>query len=255
MDVEKHPLLQLPAEKQRDLANLVDSDEIDAVAQKTGYSRRQVLGILAALGTSAAVGGFTISEMIGVVEAAASTSDSDGNVGLPGDRVDVFSESIDNAGTLSTDSIDIDGTYHYAGDDSELTNVLSNVSEGDTVILGNADYTTDRTFSTRGLTLKGSGAGNRGTRVDASWVSDSRVTFRDIGNIVGSASIELSRQSRLVKCYGDGSTPITVSGDAVLIEGCHLVDVTFQSGTSNGLVDSCILTSVTDNGSNTTGDT
>jgi len=105
MNAEEHPLLQLPKDKQRDLANLVESDELNEVAEKTGYSRRQILGLLASLGAGAAVGGFSVNELVGVVEAAADTADSDGNVGLPGDRVDVFAEGIDASGEIGAGSV------------------------------------------------------------------------------------------------------------------------------------------------------
>jgi len=106
MNAEEHPLLQLPKDKQRDLANLVESDELNEVAEKTGYSRRQILGLLASLGAGAAVGGFSVNELVGVVEAAADTADSDGNVGLPGDRVDVYAEGIDASGEIGAGSVD-----------------------------------------------------------------------------------------------------------------------------------------------------
>ncbi len=53
--------------------------------------RREILSVL----VGGAAGGAALAVGTGEVEAAASTSDSDGNVGLPSDRVDVFADGID----------------------------------------------------------------------------------------------------------------------------------------------------------------
>jgi len=109
MDTTENPLLSLSREKQQTLVDLAESDELDNLAESTGLSRRQLLGIGIGLLGSATVGGLSAQEMIQEVKADASTTDSDGNVGLPGDRVDVFAESADISGTLSTDSATIEG--------------------------------------------------------------------------------------------------------------------------------------------------
>jgi len=98
----EHPLLQLSPEKQSQLVDLVENGEIDAISEATGLSRRQILQVGAALGVGSVAGGLSASELVRKVRADASTSDGDGNVGLPGDRVDVFAEGVD-ANSVNTD--------------------------------------------------------------------------------------------------------------------------------------------------------
>lgn len=62
-----------------------------------GFTRREAIKLVGLVAGGMALGG-AITE---VVSAQASTSDSDGNVGLPGDRVDVFADGVD-ANSVST---------------------------------------------------------------------------------------------------------------------------------------------------------
>lgn len=59
-----------------------------------GLSRRQALTAVAAIASGATIGG-ALREAVGVASAAASTSDSDGDVGTPSSRVDVFADAVD----------------------------------------------------------------------------------------------------------------------------------------------------------------
>lgn len=58
-------------------------------------SRRDALKVAGALGLGGVVGGAGGASMFGTAAGGASTSDSDGNVGLPGDRVDVYADGVD----------------------------------------------------------------------------------------------------------------------------------------------------------------
>jgi len=165
----EHPLLQLSPEKQSQLVDLVENGEIDAISEATGLSRRQILQVGAALGVGSVAGGLSASELVRKVRADASTSDGDGNVGLPGDRVDVFAEGVDansvNTGeerigsTSSPLSIEqktatLDGTdsttWVNVGDSSRdiaraaaivMGHVPGNPStDGVEIFLGNADF-------------------------------------------------------------------------------------------------------------------
>jgi len=155
---------------------------------------------------------------------------------------------------LEADSATVDNTYHYAGDDAELDTVLQSVGEGDTILLGNSTFSTNRTFDTRGLTLSGTGHFNRGTIIDGDWVLNNHIIIENIGSISNNGSLELAFTGAVADGnYGNGNT-ITVSGDDCKVLGWDTVFVTFESGTTGGLVDSCTTTSVTDNGTNTVGD-
>jgi len=133
MATEENPLLSLSADKQRQLANLVEDGDIEQISEQTGLSRRQVLGIGGALLASAGVGGLTADQIVQAVKADASTTDSDGNVGLPGDRVDVYADGIDST-SLSTDDQTINTSLSYSGHD--IGAILEATSSGTRVEKG-----------------------------------------------------------------------------------------------------------------------
>lgn len=111
-----------------------DGEDPEDVAKRIhqnarGVSRRELLGGAGALGLGAAMGGSGAMAATGKASADASTSDSDGNVGLPSDPVDVFAEGIDS-NSVSTDRIATrsrpssaivynggDGNFYADGDD------------------------------------------------------------------------------------------------------------------------------------------
>jgi hypothetical protein len=90
--------------------------DVDAIAQETGTSRRQVLQVIAAVGVGSIAGGVSVSQLVAEAQAQASTSDNDGNVGTPSDRVDVFSDGIDS-NTIDTGEVD---SATYIGEEGNL---------------------------------------------------------------------------------------------------------------------------------------
>jgi len=105
MEQTENPLLSLSSEKQQQIVDLVDNGDIEQIAEKGGMTRRQVLQVAVALGAGATAGGYSVDQIIGEARAAADTSDSDGNVGLPGDRVDLFAEGADISGTATANQV------------------------------------------------------------------------------------------------------------------------------------------------------
>jgi len=95
--------------------------DVDAIAQETGTSRRQVLQIIAAVGVGSIAGGVSVSQLVSEAQAQASTSDSDGNVGTPADRVDVFADGVD-ASVIDTE------VGRITSDSTEVINVPSGVA-------------------------------------------------------------------------------------------------------------------------------
>jgi hypothetical protein len=92
------------------MAELKDEDiefiqELRKAREQGHINRRQALGLLAGVGIGGAAGALGT----GAVKADASTSDSDGNVGLPGDRVDVFGDGVD-AVSLSAEDLSFSDT-------------------------------------------------------------------------------------------------------------------------------------------------
>jgi hypothetical protein len=59
-----------------------------------GLSRRQALTAVAAIASGATIGG-ALREAVGAASAGPSTSDTDGDVGMPSNRVDLFADGVD----------------------------------------------------------------------------------------------------------------------------------------------------------------
>lgn len=109
------PLADLSVEEQRALVEL-------AQARVDGrVNRRDVL----AGGAGAALGAAGLAGLVGGAQADASTSDGDGNVGTPSNRVDVFSDGID---TVSIDTIAEQDIYVYAESGDLLQTIDPSVS-------------------------------------------------------------------------------------------------------------------------------
>jgi len=87
---------ELPQQQWNDLQTLLaDVDDVD----ESDVSRRDILKVISALGVGAVAGGLSTSQLVDAVSAAASTTDNDGNVGAPNNRVDVFADGI-NANSI-----------------------------------------------------------------------------------------------------------------------------------------------------------
>lgn len=178
-----------------------------------------------------------------------------------------------DTGTLQADSVDSSsmsvesasikkqaGTHHWAAEydgstaEKRLDNALAAASVNDVVVL-EGQYSNDRTITTS-CTIRGTGVNNSTNarvRDNAVWTIDAddctleRVRFDSGAELV----VDGPRVNiRDVYEVGDG---ITINNDKCSIVGMMHGDVTFSSGTSRGLVDSCVGVSVTDNGSNTVG--
>lgn len=154
---------------------------------------------------------------------------------------------------FETDDIVLNDEWYYAADDAALDNVLTQVGEGDAIILGNSDFSKNRTVTTDGLEFKGTSRETRGAVISGTWdFSAARATtFKQISRISGTLTVD--SLSLVSDCEAFGGE-IIVSGSTVVIHGLAQGTVTFQSGTSSGIVDASALVSVTDNGSNTVGD-
>jgi len=190
--------------------------------------------------------------------------------------LDAQNNDISNVGALTADSVNTDkgdinhglvrgrngeridaAKFDGADADARLDAALTAALDGNIVYLEDATYTADRTIN-NSLTIIGTGGTALvadGTNLDAAtWtVSES---CRIVGvNAGASSEFVLDRfLSTLEMGNYSTATAITVSDDICKILACDAGAVTFQSGTSGGLIDSCRGTSVTDNGTNTVGD-
>ena len=139
-----------------------------------------------------------------------------------------------------------------AGDvDARLDATLSKATDGDTVELEpDVTHTDSRTIS-KNLLLESSG-------VSAAALFDSAVTFdseiktqgvRFNGDVTVNADLTEITAARM-----GGAASFTVSANNFIFTNNSFGSVTFESGTSGGVVDSCTQTTVADNGTNTVGD-
>jgi len=257
-----------------------DDDQPEDVAQKVasavgGVTRREMLAGAGILGGGALLGGGGTAALTGNAQAAASTVDGDGDIGTPDNPEDVYADAVavfdgasnqigsfDETGitTPSVDTEQVSSGTHYAGahagssPDARLGNALSAASDGDTIVLENATYVTNRTFTTAArLNALGSDVSG-GSTLDAQWTFDVRAWVNGI-RLEGSGEIVLNQNySSVLTRVSSGNAP----GVQVNADGCRISsfnhDVVFASGTSGGLVDFSVDVNVTDNGTNTVGD-
>jgi len=253
----------------------LDEDELDALIElaqaraNSSMTKRDFLKAAGVLGTGAVLGGGAASELTGDAQAAASTTDGDGDIGTPANPEDVYADalavfdgannqigSFDETGietpSVNTDDVSIgpNSEIRFAADDAELDTKLSNAADGELIILGNAEFSTNRTVSNQ-LTFLGTS--QTGPDISGTWtLNDTQIVLRGLGI---SGTIEMDNILCKIKGCNLFEASINVNADRCgVVNGCSDGAVTFASGTSGGLADSLIDTSVTDNGSNTVGD-
>jgi hypothetical protein len=174
---------------------------------------------------------------------------------LPADLdVDTFSANSVETEQLATDYL-YAGSYNGSDADARLDNALAAASDGDEIYLEKATYSADRSIS-QSIDFQGPSSYALGSAIGSgtTWTLDNKVSLYKI-RVQGSVVVSGSR-CRVGQLYGQGS--IDISGNTAILtelngEGGPMT-VTFQSGTSGGIVDSSSFISVTDSGSNTVGD-
>ena len=166
-----------------------------------------------------------------------------------------------DAGSANVGQIDIatttiivssDGWQSVSGSDPDdrLSNALDAASTGDKIHLENATYTTNQTISDRVLVT---GTGH--TELDADWTIDNRAHLTHFRVSVDNPEITIASDNAIISnLMRFGVANITINENNALLYAINNADVTFEDGTSGGLVDTSIDTSVTDNGNNTVGD-
>jgi len=146
-------------------------------------------------------------------------------------------------------------TASFSGSDPDtrLDNALSAAADGDTILLEDATFNADRTVS-KDTELVGSGGGFSGVNIsNCTWTFSSPVSLR---NVVVSANVSLDINAVgciITQCELGGLSSVSVSEDRFRFVNNEGGDLTFGSGTKNGIVDACTNTTVTDNGGNSVG--
>jgi len=146
MSTGENPLLELSSDKQAELVQLVENGNLDSIAEATGIDRRTVLQIGAALSVGSIAGGLSARELVQEARAAADTTDGDGNVGLPGDRVDVFAEAIDS-NSVSTESAEVTNLVDSTVNQQLLNFPIPNAGDVNFEVFSGAVSTTDVTIA------------------------------------------------------------------------------------------------------------
>jgi len=154
----------------------------------------------------------------------------------------------------------IGSEHRYAGGcdgadaDARLDNALNDANPDDTIYLESADYTDDRTISTVHQFV-GTSVEANGARISGTWTISAGGTAMDHIRLNGSGVLDVDSDNvQYRNSIMNGNGDVILGGDQNAVLNVAFANVTFESGTSNGLVDGCANASVTDNGSNTVGD-
>jgi hypothetical protein len=111
--MDKHALGDVDSDALARLAKLGEAltdEQVDELVQLSEdrqdgkKSRREFAKAVGALGLGGLLGGGGAASMTGTAKADASTTDADGNVGRPNNRVDVFADGV-NSKTVNTGSL------------------------------------------------------------------------------------------------------------------------------------------------------
>ena len=150
------------------------------------------------------------------------------------------------------------GLIHFAGDypggsnDERLNAALDEANSGDVIFLETGSYDSDRTIDVAVELNGGAIPGFSDRQVFGDWTLDAAVRLKNIR--FDEANINLvSDFARITDCRGRAGMHITVSVDECIILGLEIGTVTFESGTSGGIINNSIRVSVTDNGDNEVG--
>jgi hypothetical protein len=165
--------------------------------------------------------------------------------------------TLDSSG-LQTQKIDDDRLYAGAfpgGDaDQRLSNALSSASAGSVINLEATTYFSDITIS-KDMILEGCATTTiKSTRVEATWTFTRPIIIRN-AHFDSSATVNINSEDCCIMDVRNDTNPqINVNADAFRYVNCRRGIVNFASGTTLGIVDSCVETVVNDNGTNTVGD-
>jgi hypothetical protein len=172
-----------------------------------------------------------------------------------GGDLDAGGNSLTNAAGLEAETIADDYLYTGAFDgsdpDARLDNALNAAVDGTTIYLERGVYNANHTVSNR-VTLTGLGTDISGTKIGST--IDLTASNIVLGTVRLTGTLNVSGYTCILKDAFALNGSVNVSGGRFRMYGCHKGNVTFQSGTSSGIVDACSETVVTDNGANTVGD-
>jgi hypothetical protein len=223
-------------DKTRQLENRID--KLESTIEKMMPSRRDALK----MGGAALVGGAAMSGT------ASAGTNQKGTIGAsPNDLVDIESEDINNADTITTKSLvtqNVNSGYVYAGafpgsdPDARLTSCLnsSEVSGGETVFLENDDYLANRSIETA-VNLVGTSSVRFGT---------------GISGVITLSSTEINIRNVALRDPSLNVGEIVLDGGPFarhLVSNVVFGNITINSGTEKSIVALCRDVGITDNSS------
>jgi len=174
---------------------------------------------------------------------------------LNGSDIDFQQSDLSNIASASIEQIGSErhyaGAYDGADADERLDAAIAGSSESDIIYLESADYNDARTISSRRI-FKGTNPRAGGSNINDSW--DLADGFTELHDANFDSLTITGDECRVTGCRTSTSGSVTVSANEFFYIENRGGVITFEAGTEFGIVDSCTLTQVTDNGSNTVGD-
>ena len=171
------------------------------------------------------------------------------NVDLDGN--DLISGGSGEFTALEAESIDIGPTHIGVKDDAGLSDALNNANYGDVIVLAPNQYVNDYSIQEQ-VTIKGERIAANEPRFEGTITVDSTSNFVGV-SFSGSLTVNADR-CVITRCNPFSTTEINWFGNQGSFINSRGGSITFGSDTSRNIVDGCVLTSVTDNGTNTVGD-
>ena len=147
------------------------------------------------------------------------------------------------------------GAFDGTSATDRLNNALNALTEGTIIFVEGTTYSTDTTIPKRRRLVRSGVWPLDSSTVDAAtWTINEGVLIDGISLTDTAEFVFSGANSKYINSHNAGSATISVNSDFLIMTGVKNGNVTFASGTSSGVVDSCVSVSVTDNGSNTVGD-
>ena len=152
---------------------------------------------------------------------------------------------------VSTECVDIDSSIYSASSGSDLESIQSDANEVRLLGPVESDITLTDDIVVRGVNWSNA---NSGSYIDATVDLDGSIALLNL-RMFGASEFNINEQRCTIQqSFGTTATEITVNADDFIYVGNYRGSITFEEGTSGGVVDGCSDTEVTDGGDNLEGD-
>jgi len=226
-------------------------EQLESTVEKLMPSRRDALRMGAA-GLAGAAGLGAASQ-----SADASTG-SAGTIGSTSDRPDLLADDVETR-SIADDYL-YAGAFSGSSPDARLDNAITAANNGDAIYLEAAAYNSSLSINKRLVLIGTSGHFINGTVIqgDITWTINKQCQLHRVPietNTVDFVALDVqSADFRYTNSRCKSRAGVNVNGSNCIFTGLRSVKITFNSSTSDGIVDACATTAVNDNGSNVIGD-